>query len=160
RAVAQNSMPPVYEIKTDTASVDIPDSCWQMLGDANGDWTINQVTQSPLSEKFHRGSDISDSSIETYWVRFTVKNSMTHEARITMTRSGYSFFFDLYTKEDSGWRHQRTGPFVPWSERDGIRNNYQIPLVIDAGKDLLVYQRRKFSLRQIPNRLSVSLGFT
>jgi len=58
---AQDNLPRVYEIKTDTASINIPDSCWQMLGDAEGEWTINQVSQSLLSGKFHQNADIADS---------------------------------------------------------------------------------------------------
>src|SRR5215831_15364291 len=128
--VAQNNLPPVYEIKTDTASVSFPDSCWQMLGDVSGNWTIDQVSQPPVSDKFHPDTDIADSSIKTYWIRLRLKNSMPHEAQVYF-RGAYPFFFDLYLKKDGSWWHQKTGPFVPLSHRDGLKNSFRIPLTID-----------------------------
>ena len=50
----QNILPPVYEINTDTASaIRLNDIYWQMLEDSDGKLTINEVSQSPLADKFH-----------------------------------------------------------------------------------------------------------
>ena len=49
--------PPAHIIDTDTLDyVTIRDSACQMLEDAQGAWTIDQVTQPPLSDKFHPDS--------------------------------------------------------------------------------------------------------
>ena len=84
--MAQNDLPPAYEIKADTTSVTIPDSCWQMLEDPDGKWTINQVSQLPLDKKFHSNTGIN-SSINIYWIRYRIKNNMAHEAKISF--AGY-----------------------------------------------------------------------
>src|SRR6516164_2668011 len=96
KVFSQNNLPPAYEIKTDTAYIHIPDSCWQMLEDAEGKATIDNVSQSPLSQKFHANTDIAKSTINTYWARFRLKDSMDHEARVYFP-CGVSMV-DLYTK--------------------------------------------------------------
>jgi len=160
KAFTQNNLPSVYEIKTDTAYVNIPDSCWQMIEDADGKWTIDQVSQSPITDKFHANIDITNSNINIYWVRFSLKNNMTHEARIYFLSP--TSLLDLYTKQaGSLWVHQKTGYLLPWSERDGIKNLDDIRLIIKPGQELLVYQRFKFDPRlDVPKHLYVGFGFT
>lgn len=51
---AQNNLPPVYEINTDTAvNIMLVDAYWQMLEDPDGKWTIDEVSQSPVADRFH-----------------------------------------------------------------------------------------------------------
>src|SRR5215831_18725793 len=82
KTFAQNNLPPVYEIKTDTAVANFPDSSCQVLEDAEGKYTIEQVSQFPLATKFHSNTGINH-SVNTYWVRFRIKNDMIHEAKIS-----------------------------------------------------------------------------
>src|SRR4051794_28532877 len=160
KTFAQNNLPPVYEIKTDSVNVNIPDSCWQMLADPHGKWTINEVSQSPLAEEFHSNTGIN-SSIKPYWVRYRIKNNMAHEAKITF-HAYASSYFDVYIKNaDSTWQHKKTGFFLPWSEKDGYKKFDEIPFVINPAQELLVYQRMKFALDLYPQKeVKVGFGFT
>jgi len=159
RAFPQNLSSPVYEIKTENVTIIIPDSCWQMLEDSDGKWTIDQVSQSPLGEKFHSRTEVASSAINTYWIRFRLKNDLAHEAKIIFNCN--PAFLDLYTKsENNSFLHQKSGMLLPWSERDGIKNLYQLPVVIKPGQDLLVYQRIMFDPRvDIPKYIYVGFGF-
>src|SRR4249920_4260240 len=86
QALAQNNLPPAYEIQTDTAvSIRLDDAYWQMLEDPEGKWTIDEVSQSPVADKFHANTTKIkgvDRSINTFWLRYHFKNSMEREARI------------------------------------------------------------------------------
>jgi signal transduction histidine kinase len=159
-AFAQNNLPPVYEIRTDTAYTSIPDSCWQMLEDVNGKWTINEVNQSPLGEKFHSNTGIN-SSVTTYWVRYRIKNDMVHEAKISFS-SNLAAYFDIFIKQaDSTWKHKKTGYFLPWSERDGSKEWREIPFIVNPAEEVMVYQRMKFELKLYPQKdINVSLRST
>ena len=50
--IAQNNLPPVYEITTDTAvNISLDDSYWEMLEDPKGNWTIDDVRRLPVTDK-------------------------------------------------------------------------------------------------------------
>ena len=150
--------PPIFEMKSDTAYISITDSHWQMLEDPGEKWTIGQVSQPPLSENFHAKTKIH-SSISSYWVRFRVRNTLDHEAHIYF--NSYGQIYDLYTESNgSVWQHERTGRFVPWSERDGIKNGYLLPIILRPAEELLVYERFKFYPRLgTPEYFYPGIGF-
>ena len=53
-AFGQNNLPRFFEITTDTAAnIVLDDAYWQMLEDPEGKWTIDEVSQSPIADKFH-----------------------------------------------------------------------------------------------------------
>ncbi len=52
KVIAQNNLPPAYEIKTDTA-IKLDEAYWQMLEDKESELTIDQVSKSALADKFH-----------------------------------------------------------------------------------------------------------
>src|SRR4249920_1486764 len=88
QALAQNNLPPAYEIQTDTAvSIRLDDAYWQMLEDPEGKWTIDEVNQSPIAEKFHANTTKVNGilgvnySIHTFWLRYRLRNNMTHPAQ-------------------------------------------------------------------------------
>src|SRR6476661_5441902 len=113
----QNNLPPAYEIKKDAAYGDvvIPDSCWQMLEDPEGKLSFDQVSESALAGNFHSDTRIN-SSVNRYWVRYRLKNEMTHDAKICFA-SGLASYLDLFVKRaDSGWEHKKSGYLRPWSE--------------------------------------------
>ncbi len=79
---AQQELPPVYEIKTDTAvAIRLDDAYWQMLEDPEGKWTIDEVSRSPIADKFHANTTETngilgvDYSINTFWLRYRFKNA-------------------------------------------------------------------------------------
>ena len=80
---AQSSLPPVYEIKSDTAlSQKLDSSFWQKLEDKEGKWTFEDVSKSPLSEKFHikglKAAGIDTNKIYTVWTRYRLRYTMSH----------------------------------------------------------------------------------
>ena len=53
KTIAQNNLPPVYEIKSDTAyEQDLDSAYWQVLEDKAGTLKIDEVSNQPLAGKF------------------------------------------------------------------------------------------------------------
>ena len=164
KAIAQNNLPPVFEIDTDTASaIRLNDAYWQMLEDPEGKWTIDEVSQSPLADKFHANTTKIkgvDRSINTFWLRYHFKNNMGHEARITIPKDVSSAV--LYTRGPDGkWNHKTTGKIVPWSKRDDLKRITTVTYSIQPGEELLIYERDIFNYPiNEPDFLEINFGFT
>jgi two-component system, NtrC family, sensor kinase len=167
KAIAQNNLPPAYEIKTDTAvNITLGDAYWQMLENRSGEWTIDQVSESPLAEKFHPNNTKKkgiDYSIQAYWVRYRLRNSMTHEARIAIAKN--ITHADLYTRNiDRKWNHKRTGFGVPWSKRNDLKRITTLTYILPPGSELLIYERNNFdydvNIPGLPGLPAMGFGFT
>ncbi len=167
KGIAQDNLPPAYEIQTDTAvSIRLDDGYWQMLEDPEGNWKIDQVSQSPLADKFHANTTKStqifglDYTINTFWLRYRFKNSMKHEARITIPKN--VTHADLHTPASDGkWNHKLTGTTVPWSKRDNLKRITTVIYIIQPGEELLIYERDNFDyLINTPDFLEIRFGFT
>ena len=142
---ADPGFPPAHIIDTDTLDyVEISRGSWQVLEDAEGNRTIDQVTNSPVSEKFHSPPTYANGmgySIHTYWMRFRLKNIMNRRAEI--------FFYPTYAdrieyyfqRNDGGWDRQYTGYLYPSGINSTFQANYCVPLSIDAGQEITVYVR-------------------
>ncbi len=146
---AQSVLPHAYEITTDTAKVQMLDSSlWQKLEDKEGKWTFEEVSKNPLSGKFHAPgvvvSGIDTTNVHTYWHRYSLKNNMTNDVKISLTSP--VDYFDVYVlKEDSSVSHFRSGLLRNWNEKDGLRSAEwagAIPLVLKPGEVITVYDRR------------------
>src|SRR5688572_30884294 len=76
--IAQNNLPPPYEIKNDSAAtIRLDDAHWQMLEDHTGKWMIGSVSQPPIDNNFHTNTTKKtgiDYSIKAYWVRYRIRN--------------------------------------------------------------------------------------
>jgi two-component system NtrC family sensor kinase len=142
--IAQNNLPPVFEIKTDTIEyLLLNDSNWQMLEDRTGKLTINQVIHSPIADQFHAFNKV-DYSTNVDWFRYRFKNVMSHEAGITIGEGGAGYA-DVYTQNAIGkWDHKISGHEVPWSQRDGLKKMMQVTYTIQPGEELLLYERNVF----------------
>jgi two-component system NtrC family sensor kinase len=162
--IAQNSLPPVYEINTDTAvAITLNDAYWQMLEDPEGKWTIDEVSQSPVADKFHANTtkiNGVDHSINTFWLRYRFKNNMGHEARITIPKDVSAAV--LYTRGSDGkWNHKTTGKTVPWSKRDDLKRITTVTYIMQPGEELLIYERDVFNYPiNEPDFLEVNFGYT
>jgi len=137
----QTLLPPVYEIKSDTAFIQtINSTYWQMLEDKDGKWTIQDVTVQPLSDKFHNRNEkltTRDSISNTYWFRYRLKNTMNREANIALdSRSEYD---DFYLLEPGGkWKHFVSGGFNDWNKKDGLKYYNCIPIVLQPDEELTI----------------------
>ena len=163
----QIPFPSVYEIKSDTAvSIRLDDAYWQMLEDKEGKWTIDEVSRSPIADKFHANTTKTtgilsvDYSIYTYWMRYRFKNAMKHEARIIIPKD--VTYADFYTMGSDGkWNPKKTGTIVPWSERDDLKRTTTVIYTIQPGEELLFYERDNFDYSiNTPDYLQVNFGFT
>ncbi len=137
--------PPPHIIDTDTLDyVEITDSACQVLEDAEGGWTIDQVTQPPLSDKFHPGSAYLNGigfSIHTYWMRCRLKNVMNRRADIFFYPP-YADRVDYYfSGTDGNWDHESTGHLYASDNKNIFHQNYYVPLSIDPGQEITLYVR-------------------
>jgi len=164
---AQNNLPPVYEIKNDsTVAIRLNDAYWQMLEDPHGKWTIDDVSNPPIADKFHANTTKKsglDYSIKAYWVRYRFRNSMTHDANISIQKK--ITFADLYTRDTiERWNLKKTGTGVPWSKRDDLKLITSLTYNIAAGEELLIYERNNFdydfNTPGLPGLPPIEFGFT
>ena len=79
-AIAQNNLPPAYELISDTgAYVTIDDAYWQFLEDKEGKWTTEDVIRSPITDAFRANDSKTngvDYRVHVYWIRYRLKNTM------------------------------------------------------------------------------------
>src|SRR5437773_3578428 len=102
--------PPPHTIYTDTLDVEIPDTAWQMLEDPTGTLTIDQVSQPPMSNKFHFDSTYRNGigfSIHTYWMRLRLRNGMARRADIILYQQ-YADKIDYFFKYADGSEHHQS----------------------------------------------------
>src|SRR5262245_48442155 len=89
KTFAQNNLPPVYEITTDSvAYYTIPNTQWQALEDKNGKLTFEQVRTAPVATNFYYSKDttlLTDKTVRCYWIRYVLKNTMNHPAKICLS---------------------------------------------------------------------------
>jgi signal transduction histidine kinase len=139
----QTVMPPVFEIKTDTAFwQNISTDHYQMLEDKSGKLTIHDVTSLPLSDQFHDRNEKSsnrDTISNTYWFRYRLKNVMSREARIALdSNSDYDDFY--LALSDGNWKHYESGLYKDWDKKDGLKYFNCIPIVLHPDEELMVYE--------------------
>src|SRR5580700_5062939 len=117
--IGQNKLPPVYEIKSDTALRQIlGNEFYQVLEDKKGGWTIEQVIKPPVSTLFHyRAARLAnrDTMSKTYWLRYTLKNVTGQNIKIDLDCS--SDRSDFYLFDSAGhYTHLQTGDMVSWNK--------------------------------------------
>ncbi len=150
---AQTDWPPTYIIATDTTTKDfsLPDSCFQIMEDPQGEMKFQNVL---ISDNFQNGGKKDNSEIKAYWLRYRIENKMQKELQLTFWLNKVPIA-DLFVKSDSTWQHSRTGILVPWNQRDGLKSLMAIHVNIQAGKSLLVYERHIYDyLIPTPDNIS------
>ena len=98
KANAQNFLPPVYEINSETIVWELlPDSCFQILEDGKGKWTIEQVSALPLVNQFHENTTQTNGinyAVHTFWLRFRLRNAMGRTINTGFYDVGWYFWSD------------------------------------------------------------------
>ena len=163
KTIAQVNLPDVFEIKTDTTFFQyLSGSQWQILEDKEGRWTIEQVSKSPLSDKFHKRDTVIqgiDTVVKTYWFRFRLKNVMNMPAKISL--DAYFERDDYYVLDQKGSiNHFVTGRDVPWKNKDGLKPSNFIPLTLQPGEELLVYDRASNDNPGMPDIFNLGIAST
>lgn len=144
-AFSQNSLPPFYEIKTDTLTTQELDfRFWQILPDSSGNLMISDVTKQLYAGKFYALSKENQQAQEieaTNWLRFRLKNLMNQNAKLSLSSSAAQADFFVFSSD--GKMHQyRTGLIAAWSQRDGLKKSRQIPIILLPAEEVTIYMRR------------------
>ena len=160
----QNNLPPVYEIKSDTALyTNIDDKYWQLLEDPSGKLTIDQVSGSAYDAKFHINNTKQKGynyDVTTYWLRYRFKNITNHPIKITIPE-GVAYAWIYTSKGNNTWDIKKTGKLVPWSQRDGLKRITNLVFTLNPGEQTLFYERDIFDFRLYkPKTFGLQIGFT
>ena len=163
---AQSSLPPAFELKSDTGVyVTIDDGYWQMLEDQKGEWTVEQVKQPPISDDFHAiDSKVNGVDYRThfYWFRYRLKNTSNKTVEVVLLNTTQADQSDFFLFDDGNESfHYTTGILFPYKKKDGLKKINAIPIQIEAGGELTVYNRTKNTYYfNKPKQLAVSIGYT
>jgi signal transduction histidine kinase len=161
-AIAQNSLPPVYEIKTDTTIMQIvPQQYWQMLPDKGGKLKIDDVSKLPLTNHFYfRGQPTNADTVENvYWMRYQIKNTTDREVKISL--NSISDYDDFYLQEPGGgWTHFISGTNRELDKKDGLKYVNIIPIILKPGEGYLVYNRIENKRKGIPANFDIYIAGT
>jgi Histidine kinase/7TMR-DISM extracellular 2 len=131
----------IYNLQTDTIDWQaLPHEYWQILEDKSKNLTIDQVSSLPFQRQFKDSAVFVDSKVNSYWLRFHVKNVMDRDARIAINT--YWDFIDTYiSRNGNNWLHFTGGFNQKWNKKDGLKFGNIIPQIVKPGEELLVYQR-------------------
>ena len=161
-ATAQNSLPPVYEIKTDTAYLQIVSKqFWQMLPDKSGKLKIDDVSKLPHADHFYyRGQTTNADTVQNvYWIRYQIKNTTDREAKVSLnSMSGYDDFY--LRKPLGGWMHFSSGSSRGLDKKDGLKYVNIVPIILKPGEGYLVYQRIENKRKGFPASFNVYIAGT
>jgi hypothetical protein len=141
-ASAQNNLPAAYEITNDTTTyTKLPDRYWQMLEDREGKLSFDEVSRSPIAEKFHFNQVKNPQfihSIDAYWFRYVLKNTMAHSTKIYLSGSGghQDFYF---VAANGNLTHEVNGWLTPWSKQDGLKGIGVITVELKPSEQLVVH---------------------
>ncbi|GAB3755622.1 sensor histidine kinase [Spirosoma pomorum] len=150
---AQLGWPPVYEIKTDTALLKPDTTYFQVLDDATGTMTFDQVRRSAdfQTTPFYNPKRHA----HVCWIRMRVKNTLAYPLDLYFCDFSSSYL-DLYWQDSSRvWRHNRTGVLVPYSElpdRKGNKERSRLFLHLQPGQQIVLYERAENTFWQAPLR--------
>ena len=173
QAIAQDNLPPVYEITTDTALKNIlPDAYWQLLEDKDGTLSYEQVSKFPVADKFHYDTAKKiNFQIPTYWFRFTIKNITNRQLKIGFY-DDFKAISDWYiTKTNGEITHKISGLETPWSKDESLKFiiNFQyrlnfIPITIEPKETLIFYNKAFYNYFNYshtnPRQFYISYGST
>jgi signal transduction histidine kinase len=149
---AQSFLPAVYELGTDTAALyKLEGNYSQMLEDPEDKYTIEQVASSAFNSKFGINNTAKTgvkAKIRTYWFRFRLRNQLNRDVQLYFNSNRAYTYMELYTPiGNDKWQKQSTGVLMPWSQRDGLKQELKLPYILKQGQEVLVYQKVKYDFR-------------
>ncbi len=157
-AVAQGPWPPVYELKADTSVNSIPDTYWQMLEDKSGNLTLNDITQSAYSIKFHQNNSsktgLGYSGVRHYWVRIRIKNLSGKDQRLVMGNDIVNIKTETYVFRSNGRaEYAISGWGVGLKARTYFPTATGILVKIAKDEDIILYEHYVLSDGEVFNKL-------
>ena len=159
---AQQIQLPVYEIKIDTPSI-LPDHYWVMLEDTSGKLTFDQIRNESYNALFHTNTgkkDLGYAPVHTYWQKLVLKNSTAKPLELITYNVPWADQYDLFViHPNSKADHYLSGPFVPWSKRDGYKTFFSIPFSMSENEQVIVYKRSYFYKNKSNDGLTFNFSF-
>jgi two-component system NtrC family sensor kinase len=158
KASSQNTFPPAYQIKSDTVqSYKVTDSFILVLFDKNGKVTINDMLTPGIKNNFiNLDSSNKAAPVGTYWFQYRLNNVMTHEARISlMSVSANDDYYIISATAKPV--HFASGYLTDPQKKDGMKWGNFIPITINPGDSITVYQRAYNTVKKLPDTSFVSM---
>ncbi|WP_426670354.1 ATP-binding protein [Mucilaginibacter sp. McL0603] len=166
KVFSQSQLPPVFPITTDTATYQfIDDKYTQLIEDNTGKLEIQQVSRSPISEKFvanYTRIEGINYGNHFFWIRYRLKNLMNTKVKVCLTNVSKADQSDFYiSNEFNKWTHYVTGTLYPNDKSDGLKKINSIPIAILPGEEVMIYNRLKnYYYFNKPKRIEVEIGYT
>jgi len=161
---AQPGMPEIFPVEKNLPTTfTLDNKYWQILDDKNDNYSIQQFSDSTLRMAFRSPSASKigiDYSINTYWIRYILKNTSNEDVTICLFNNNLADQSDFYivrsgTKTD----HLITGTLYPLAKRDGLKKPNYIPVLLTPGEQLAIFNKIRNSFYyNKPRYLSVQLG--
>jgi two-component system, NtrC family, sensor kinase len=146
RTYAQNnlpsaSMPPAYEIKSDTGLYQSFGSEYVLvIADKNNQWSIDEILRTEFLP-ITRQTSKNIGQTNWLWYKFRLKNKMPVDATFCLsTGADQSDFYIIRNGVKDG--HYITGNIVQWSKKPGFKRANAIPVTFKPGEEVTVYQKR------------------
>jgi|GEM_PF-1730149 len=157
---AQPDLPPVYEIRTDSAVARIPESYWQVFIDSGAKYEIGDVSKPEFSARFsfYRGEGINFSGLHQFWQRLRLRNATNKEFRLVFRNQPAVDRYELHVFRAHEKVTLVSGSFVPFSKRDGYPRQAAVPITLQPGEQVTIY--KKLYSRWSDAAPEVSIGFT
>ncbi len=142
KAHSQNNLPPVYQIKSDTVkSYELTDSFIRVLFDKSGKLMIKDMLMPGINASFNNlTANNKAAPVSTYWFQYRLKNIMAHQARISLQSTSENddyYIISTATKPV----HLTSGYLTDPEKKDGMKWGNFIPIIINPGDSITVYQR-------------------
>jgi two-component system NtrC family sensor kinase len=165
--IAQNNLPPVYEIRTDSILHDtLLNNYWQVLSDKDGKLSFYDISRQPIVNRFHDTTKRvlqTDLTIHCFWFRYVLKNATDHTAKVCFGEpflSSVNEESDFYFIDSSGRvTHVANGLSTPWTKLTGIKEYRLLPVELKPSEQLIVY-RRIFNSKYFSPGANVWVGFS
>ncbi|MFN8355030.1 MAG: ATP-binding protein [Spirosomataceae bacterium] len=156
-STAQTVIPPVYEIHSDTIYwQEIKNTHWKLLEDKSGRLTIEQVVKMYEKGRFHSITSKTDTTVNTYWFRYSIKNVMSREAHVSL--NSMCAMDDFYVLQTNGtWKHFSSGYNQQWDKKDGLKKADCIPQVVQPGQEILIFQRTQNKKAGLPHDFQIAI---
>lgn len=139
---AQDTLPPVYELRSDTTVNAMPDQYWQMIEDPENEFRFPSIT---TSKGFHknttRENGVGFNGVKTIWLRMRFKNSSGKDQEMVFGVPA-AFRNDLWViRSDGKTSHLLTGWGIGFNQRDTFQTRNGILVPIANGEQIIVYRR-------------------
>ncbi len=158
KASSQTNLQGAYQISSDTLRrYEMNDSFIRVLSDKSGNLTINDILMPRISISFDTvtaNSKLTPSN--TYWFQFRLKNIMTCPARISLqSLSEKDDYYIISTATKPV--HYASGYLTDLNKKNGLKWGNFIPVIINPGDSITVYQRVYNKKKVMPTNSLVSI---